>query len=203
MTPFRIYKSKGFRYLAITPTLGLRVLKSGLSKSLYRLKSPTLINEADVKLVIDQPGKTQDDVFKTNIKLARQHWIDYGMTRNKNTRKLFYQAVLSCCSYFNKNELRQYNLRDVAKLIGIRSNRTFYHIMYLETRRQLQGRPKSISEAKDITLVRTVNHFRQLWPSIFGYSKRLDAVIKSELNLYVLAMKARSLRIDDSQPLSA
>lgn len=182
--------------------MGLRIVGDKLSKNLFIIKQPVLSEQTRVTVTVNRPGKTREiNSFNRNIEMARADWTNYGMTRRRKFRSSFYRAVLACCAYFNHEELRQYNLRDVAKLIGIRSNRTFYRVMTLEGRRQVESKAKlqAIASAADHTIVRSVNNYRKLWGSITGFSRKLDSVFKHELSLYVSAMRARSLRIEEAR----
>ena len=197
MTPFNIYRSRGHQYLAVTATIGLRIEGRRLGKTLYRLRKPVAVKGASAQLIIEQPGASrEDDAFKTNVKAARAHWVQIGMTGGLEARRLFFHEVLACCSYFNKKSMKQYDLRDVARLIGIKSFATYYKVLHLEARRQLQGKDKAVAAAKDLTLIQSVNNYRKLWPSIIGFSKPLDANFKYELKLYTSAMRARSLSLE-------
>lgn len=196
MIPFQVYRSNGHKYLAVTSVFGLRIEGRKLSRALYRVGAPELIEGTDVKLIINDPKVDRENqAFRVNIASAREHWKTYGMTRSLKARQHLYHSVLACCSYFDKKTLKQHDLRDIAQLIGIKSNRTFYHVLNLEVRRQLNGRPKAIAQAKDITIIQSVNNFRTIWPSIHGFSKKLNSSFSHELNLYISAMKARSLRV--------
>lgn len=194
--PFRIYRSGGLRYLSVSTNRFLKLGRTGLGTSLYRLKRATLDEETEVNLVIENPAVGKAKAFRGNLKLIREYWLSYAMTRDVTYRRLFFFAVFSAMEYFNPKELRNYNLRDIAKLIGVKSMRTYYGLLWIEGEAQFKDRDQSLKRAKDTTLVQQVSQMRKYWPQVYGFSKRFDDLLKRELKLYLTALKSRGLSIE-------
>jgi hypothetical protein len=193
MKPFRVYRVNSNKYLAVTPTHGLRIEGKKLGTTLYRLRGATEVKSTVAKLIIEEPRRDLEAVFDRNLRDARDHWRNYGMTRNKDFRAAFYKSVLSCCSHFDPVALRRPTLRDIAARLGLRCSKTYYRVLYLEARRQLIGRERAVQRAADVTVLKAIQSIREYWPQLFGFSAPLDSMLKAELNIYVTTMRSRGL----------
>lgn len=196
MTPFEIYRSKSGLYLAITPTMGLKLISGSLSTKLTKLTKVKHVSDAKVTINIGLPDRQdQSKEFRDTIKLASKYLLTYHQTRDKKYRHLFFITVMGATDYFFKPESRNFNLRDIKKHLkaGNVSFKTYYKILSNEMKRELIGKRKAVSASADVTVLQSVKRIREHWNSVHGFSKELDKLFEKELNIYVSEMKARSL----------
>lgn len=199
MIRFALYRIGQRLFLSVSKTLAYEVYgKNRLSPTLYRLKKPIFVSD-DINIKDYLPIRNSTSInsgFNQNIKLCRDRWNSYKMTKSSDDAVILNQAVIACCLYYNQGVGQNYSLKDIARLTGVKNNRAFYKALFVGMKKTLRNKSKAVATAKAITIIRTINNYNIAWNSIIGYSKALDKVYRQDLNLYLGAMRSRSLTLD-------